>query len=116
MKTVTPTTLVLAGERLTYTLVVGNDGNEDVTNVTAEDVLPPGTSYVPDSASGGASVSFNAGTLTWTLAALPVGESEMLAFEVTVNAPPPTTDITDTASVTGSTETRVLPQQEPTGS
>ena len=98
---------------------VRNTGTEDATNVLVNDTVPPGTTYVEGSASGGQSVSLSGRTLTWTIASLPVGGLEFLSFSVVVDDPLPTdangvpVDVRNQAVVTGSTETGVLPRPVP---
>jgi uncharacterized repeat protein (TIGR01451 family) len=41
--------VLLAGERLRYTITVVNVGNDDADDATLRDAIPAGTSYVPDS-------------------------------------------------------------------
>lgn len=41
--------MVLPGDVLEYTVTVNNDGNDDSTGTTLDDVLPAGLSYVPGS-------------------------------------------------------------------
>ena len=72
---------VVAGEDLTYTLVVANAGPSDATNVVVSDPLPAGTSFV--SADGGGLES--AGTVTWNLGALADGGTATLHVTVHVN-------------------------------
>jgi uncharacterized repeat protein (TIGR01451 family) len=109
-KLVEPTTPVTAGAQLTYHLRVRNNGTEDATNVTVDDVIPDGTTYVDGSASGGQSVTLSGRTLTWTIASLPVGGLRPLSYDVIVNTPLPSSndvpiDIRNQALVTGSSET-----------
>ena len=54
---------VVAGQDLTYTLVVPNDGPSDATNVVVTDDVPAGTSFVRAD-SGGIEAG---GTVTWNL-------------------------------------------------
>src|SRR5439155_413904 len=54
---------VSAGNNLTYTLVVDNDGPSDALGVVVSDTLPAGTSFV--SASGGGTYSAITNTVTW---------------------------------------------------
>jgi uncharacterized repeat protein (TIGR01451 family)/gliding motility-associated-like protein len=67
------------GNDITYTITVSNLGTANATNVTVTDVLPTGTTFV--SASNGG-VHSN-GTVTWTIASLPIGEQEDLSLVVT---------------------------------
>jgi uncharacterized repeat protein (TIGR01451 family)/fimbrial isopeptide formation D2 family protein len=76
------------GDRLTYTLVVSNSGNETATGITIRDTVPAHTTYVPGSIAGGDSRS-DAGlpVLVWTINALPPNVPIYLTFAVTVNLP-----------------------------
>ncbi|MCB1224736.1 MAG: FG-GAP repeat protein, partial [Verrucomicrobiales bacterium] len=64
----------VAGDTLTYTLIVRNTGLKDATNVVVADILPAGLTFVPGSASvltsgytlGAPDVSGS--TLTWSVA------------------------------------------------
>ena len=85
---------MLAGEDLTYTLVVTNDGPSDATNVVVTDPLPAGTSFV--SADNGGLEA--AGTVTWNLGGLANGASATLHVTVHVDEDR-TADLTNTASV-----------------
>jgi len=85
---------VVAGEDLTYTLVVSNDGPSDATNVVVSDPVPAGTFFV--SADGGGLKA--AGTVTWNLGALVDGASAIVHVTVHVDGSR-TADLSNTASV-----------------
>ena len=85
---------VIAGEDLTYTVVVANDGPSAATNVVVSDPVPAGTSFV--SADGGGVEA--AGTVTWNLGTLADGASATLHVTVHVNGAR-TSDLSNTASV-----------------
>jgi uncharacterized repeat protein (TIGR01451 family) len=71
------------GDRLSYTILLTNQGVRDATSVLLTDTVPSGTSYVPGS--GSASKGSFAGTsgLMWT-GPISVGESVTVTFDVTV--------------------------------
>ncbi len=84
----------LAGQDLTYTLTVTNDGPSDATNVVVTDAVPAGTSFV--SADGGGIEA--AGVVTWNLGA--VDDGDIVTVHVTVHVDADrTTDLTNTANV-----------------
>src|SRR5207245_2786381 len=85
-----------AGDDLTYTIGVSNDGPSDATGVTLSDPIPAGTSFV--SADSGGSLS--AGTVTWSIGALASGASTTVHLVVQVD-PAQTSDVSNTATVTG---------------
>ena len=85
---------VIAGEDLTYTLVVTNDGPSDATNVVVTDDVPAGTSFV--SADGGGIEA--AGTVTWNLGTIADGASATVHVTVHVNEAR-TADLSNTAGV-----------------
>jgi uncharacterized repeat protein (TIGR01451 family) len=94
----------VAGEQLTYTLTVANDGPDDVPNVRVVDTLPDGVDYVSDDAG----CTESAGTVTCELGTLSDGDTEEIEIVVAIpadfvyEAGGPTT-ITNTATVAGVT-------------
>ncbi|MFL5737671.1 MAG: hypothetical protein ACJ76P_10065 [Actinomycetota bacterium] len=88
---------VTAGNNLTYTLNVTNNGPSTATGVTLSDAVPTGTSYVSASPSQG-SCSQAAGTVTCSLGSLANGASASIALTVHVD-PSRTTPLSDTAAV-----------------
>ena len=95
----------VAGEQLTYTLEVTNDGPDAVPNVRVVDTLPEGADYVSDDAGCDEAP---AGTLTCDLGTMTNGEVEeieivvAIAADLVYEAGGPTT-ITNTATVAGAT-------------
>jgi uncharacterized repeat protein (TIGR01451 family)/gliding motility-associated-like protein len=81
------------GNNITYTITVSNLGTANATNVSVTDVLPTGTTFV--SASNGG-IHSN-GTVTWTIASLPIGEQEDLVL--VVNAAANLTDGTQLSNI-----------------
>ncbi|RTE54881.1 DUF11 domain-containing protein [Arenibacter aquaticus] len=75
------------GDVIKFTLEIGNQGPEEATNVTIEDLIPSG--YTIKSVDDGATINGN--ILSWTLSTLAVGE-QMLSYEVVVNPPTGATD------------------------
>lgn len=69
-----------AGEPITYTLTIGNQGNISATNLTITDTIPAGATYLPGS--GG---SLDGPVVKWTVASLaPEGEIQR-SFAVTAS-------------------------------
>jgi uncharacterized repeat protein (TIGR01451 family) len=89
---------VVAGNDLTYTLTVRNDGSTDAVNVVVSDPLPPATTFV--SADHGGTLAL--GTVTWALGTLPAGSSVTLTLVVAVGAAF-TGDLSNTAAVASDT-------------
>ena len=95
----------VAGEQLTYTLTVTNDGPDDVPNVRVVDMLPEGVEYVSDDAG---CAEAPAGTLTCDLGTMGDGDVQQIEIVVEIaadlvhEAGGPTT-ITNTATVAGVT-------------
>ena len=73
------------GDVVTFTITVTNDGPNDATGVAVEDVVPGGYSTIGNISGGGVLVG---STITWSGLAIADGDSEVLTFEATVNAPP----------------------------
>lgn len=75
-------------DTLGYTIVLDNRGDQALTGVSLSDTIPSGLTYVNPSAQtteGTAGVVGN--TLSWTGVDLPVGDFEVLTFEVIVDTP-----------------------------
>jgi uncharacterized repeat protein (TIGR01451 family) len=67
---------VLAGELVTYTLTISNEGTSQATNLVVMDTVPPAAHYV-----NGGTLSGN--VVTWTVDSLAINESTSLQFVVT---------------------------------
>lgn len=106
-------TAVTRGDTVTYELTYKNTGNADATNLTIEDILPAGVTYVAESArwSGqtaaltdaandetAAKYKYESGILTLVLASVPRNSTGKLTFQVTVNASAPAGKITNVAT------------------
>ena len=106
-------TAVTRGDTVTYELTYKNTGNADATNLTIEDILPAGVTYVAESArwSGqtapltddandetAAKYKYDSGILTLVLASVPRNSTGKLTFQVTVNASAPAGKITNVAT------------------
>ncbi len=97
MKTASPDP-VIAGNDLTYTLVVSNAGPSEATSVVVTDPLPAGATFI-SATSGGTLAS---GVVTWSIASVAAGASVTLTLVVEVGTDVEGT-LTNTASV-GSAE------------
>lgn len=91
---------VLAGEELTYTITVTNDGPSTANDVVVTDVLPAGVNFL----SSAPACTNAAGTLTCPVGSLPAGQSTTLVIQVGIPADfvnaTGTTTITNRADVT----------------
>ena len=100
-KTVTPTTPVLFGQTVTFTVAVGNLGISPAQTVTISDPLPAGLTL--------ASASPSSGTYsgsTWLIPSLPAFTTQTLQLVATVNSSGTSTaSYANVATVTGSNRT-----------
>jgi uncharacterized repeat protein (TIGR01451 family) len=71
------------GQIITYTVTVFNNGPDDATGVTLQDVLPTGVSYQSSTATAG---SYNPATKTWTVGTVPFNVTETLTITVKVTS------------------------------
>jgi uncharacterized repeat protein (TIGR01451 family) len=78
VNTTTPT----INDNLTYTLDLTNDGPDTATNVTVEEILPEGLSFVSYTTTQG---SYDSTTGIWTVGTLPNGATVQLTITATVN-------------------------------
>jgi uncharacterized repeat protein (TIGR01451 family) len=79
-------TLAAPNEVLNYTLVLRNIGNTTATAVGLSDPIPAHTTYVPDSATGGASYNATSNQIEWQ-GAMPAAQAVTVTFAVRVNMP-----------------------------
>ncbi len=89
---------VVAGNQLTYTVVVTNNGPSTANNVTVTDTLPTGVTFSSVNASQG-TASHASGVITGLLGTLAPGASGTLTITVDVNGDTRGT-LTNTASAT----------------
>jgi len=90
---------VIAGQSLTYTLLVTNHGPSDATGVMVEDTLPAGVTYVSATPSQGTSAAAN-GTVTVDLGDLAAGAQATITIAVDVE-PSARGTLVNTADVSG---------------
>jgi len=97
-KTVTRPT-AQPGDSLLYTIVLNNTGTATAANVSLTDVIPPYTTYVSGSVTGGAIYNAALNQIEWA-GTVHVGIPVAITFQVIVNAETPTgTVIVNTAVV-----------------
>ena len=77
------------GDSITFTIDLTNNGPNDATNVSIQDIVPVGYTVNATSISNGGSITGN--TITWNLATVTNGTTA-LTYEVSVNAPTGATD------------------------
>lgn len=98
-----PTT-VNAGQTITYTFTLSNNGPSDLTNVTLSDPLPANTTFVSFAAPSGWTTSTptvgGTGTVTANLATLAADTTATFTLVVQVNASASSGNIANNASVT----------------
>lgn len=78
------------GQTITYTLNFTNSGTGTATGAVLYDTLDANVSYVNASAtvnSGGGSIGFASGVVTWTIGSIPGGGTGQATFQVTVDDP-----------------------------
>jgi uncharacterized repeat protein (TIGR01451 family) len=89
---------VVAGNQLTYTVQVTNNGPATANGITVTDVLDPNTTYVSTTASGGCTGTT---TLTCSVGNLDVGQSTSFTITVNVSASAPSSVTPDTSAIGG---------------
>jgi large repetitive protein len=70
------------GSNVTFTILAGNNGTNEGTNINVEAILPTGYTYVSSSQTGG---TYNQTTGEWTIPSLTNGQTQTLTIIATVN-------------------------------
>jgi uncharacterized repeat protein (TIGR01451 family) len=84
------------GDTIAYTITVVNSGPSAATEVTIDDTLPGGLTFVSSSPSQG---TYSSGAGVWTLGTVASGATATLGITATVNGGTSLSTITNTASV-----------------
>jgi len=88
------------GDTVVYTITANNLSSQAATTVNISDVLPTGITYIASSVTGpGANYDAGTNTLTWTLATLAGGASEILTFSATVDPSTAGTTVSNSATL-----------------
>ncbi len=84
------------GETIAYTVTLTDNGPDDATNVTLQDILPAGLTFVMALPGQG---TYDPATGVWTVGTVADGSSAILTIQAMVASPDPTTN---TATITHS--------------
>lgn len=98
---------VFAGEDLTYTVNVTNDGPSTANDVVVTDVLPAGVTFL----NSAPACTNAAGTLTCPLGTLLAGQSRTLVIQVRI--PPDFVNATGTTTITNNATVEAVGQMDP---
>jgi uncharacterized repeat protein (TIGR01451 family) len=86
------------GDTITFTVTLTNHGPDSATNVTVQDLLPAGLTFVSDTPSQG---SYNPTSGVWTVGTVNAGSPQTLTITAKVVSPNPQTN---TAAVSGANQ------------
>jgi uncharacterized repeat protein (TIGR01451 family) len=96
--------VVTAGDQLTYTISVANNGPQDAQNVTLSDLLPSELTLVSQSQTSGPAIVLggSGNSISDTIGVLPAGQSASLTLTAQVSATAPSdAPLTNTVSANG---------------
>ena len=86
------------GDRITYSLIVLNQGPDDTTGIVVTDELPTGVTWFSDDSGG----DYNPGTGIWSIGTLDNGDNATLDITATVDAGTTGSTIYNDAAITAS--------------
>ncbi|MBK8492583.1 MAG: DUF11 domain-containing protein [Saprospirales bacterium] len=90
------------GSDVIFTITVNNAGPDDATNVTVEDLLPAGLTYVSDNSGG----NYNDGTGIWTIGTIAASGSASIEITATVTSAGAKTNYAQVNTAISSTRTQ----------
>jgi len=102
-----------AGDVITYTITIVNNGSVDATNVDFSDAIPAGVTYVLGSASP-MEDSFSGGVLDIALGTIPAGQTSTVTFDVEIDAFTDPITISNQAQVTSAEFATPVLSDDPT--
>ncbi|HDX9491066.1 DUF11 domain-containing protein [Bacillus thuringiensis] len=92
-------TIVTLGDTITYTTILTNNGNTNATNITFTDLIPDGTTFIPNSVTINGSTHIGLAPNTGiTIGSIAPNNSISIAFQVTATSTPVQNPIANSAS------------------
>ncbi|HDR8065466.1 TPA: DUF11 domain-containing protein [Bacillus cereus] len=92
-------TIVTLGDTITYTTILTNNGNTNATNITFTDLIPDGTTFIPNSVTINSSTHIGLDPNTGiTIGSIAPNNSISIAFQVTATSTPVQNPIANSAS------------------
>ena len=92
-------TLVTLGDTITYTTILTNNGNTNATNITFTDLIPDGTTFIPNSVTINGSTHIELDPNTGiTIGSIAPNNSISIAFQVTATSTPNQNPVANSAT------------------
>ncbi|PEQ08676.1 DUF7507 domain-containing protein [Bacillus toyonensis] len=92
-------TIVTLGDTITYTTILTNNGNTNATNITFTDLIPDGTTFIPNSVTINGSTHIGLDPNTGiTIGSIAPNSSISIAFQVTATSTPVQNPIANSAT------------------
>ncbi|MDF9553615.1 DUF11 domain-containing protein, partial [Bacillus cereus] len=92
-------TIVTLGDTITYTTILTNNGNTNATNITFTDLIPGGTTFIPNSVTINGSTHIELDPNTGiTIGSIAPNNSISIAFQVTATSTPNQNPVANSAT------------------
>ncbi|WP_309461616.1 DUF11 domain-containing protein, partial [Bacillus paranthracis] len=93
-------TIADVGQPITYTIALANTGNTPANNVVVTDILPPGTTLVPNSIFIGDALQLGADpSVGLQVGTIPAGGITTIVFQITTNGIPSPNPVQNSAAL-----------------
>lgn len=93
-------TIADVGQPITYTIALANTGNSPANNVVVTDLLPPGTTLVPNSTFIGGALQLGADpSVGLQVGTIPAGGITTIVFQISANSLPSPNPVQNSASL-----------------